>query len=159
MKTPLFPALGLALCLLLSSCVTESHNPLSSPNTAPVDKRLLGDWFEKKDGDTFRFSIKKEHWMHVVITPKQTDTKNKPGMVDHKPEEYDFFPTVIGTNTFLNIQMIGKNDQGHPTKSYVFLRYSISPDHVLQMWMLNQDATAAAVQAGKLKGIVHQDKN
>jgi len=152
-KTLLSLTLGAALCLLLTSCVVTSDNPLSSPDHARADQALVGDWFAKKDQDTFHFSVKNDHWMHVIITHKQ------PGMLDQKPEEYDFFATMIGNNTFLNVEMAGKDDQGHPTKSYVFVRYSISPDHVLQRWMMSRDAAAAAVRAGKLKGTVHQDKN
>lgn len=152
MKTPLSLALGSALCLLLTSCVTDSLNPLSSPDTAHADSRLLGDWFDK-DQDT-HFSVTKGPWMHVVITTKQAAPNGRPSMIDLKPEAYDFFPTVIGKDTFLNVQMIGKDDQGHPTKSYAFLRYSISSDHVLQMWMMSEDLLAAAIRAGKLKGVV-----
>ncbi len=150
MKTPLTFALGAALCLFLTSCVVISDNPLSSPDTARADQALVGDWFGKKDQDTYRFSATKGPWMHVEIIP----AKAGDGI-----ESYDLFPTVIGNTTFLNVVMIGKDDQGHPTKSYVFIRYSISPDHVLQMSMMSRDAAAAAVRAGKLKGTVHQDKN
>ena len=150
MKAPLILGLGFALCLLLTSCVVTSDNPLSSPDTAHVDQALVGDWFGKKDQDTFHFSVTNVPWMHVVITHKQAD---------QKPDEYDFFPTVIGNNTFLNVVLIGKDDQGHPTKSYVFVRYLISSDHVLRRWMMSRDAMAAAVRAGRLKGTVHQDKN
>jgi len=158
MKKALSLVLGSAICLLLTSCVTDSDNPLSSPDTAHADQRLIGDWFGQ-DQETFHFSVTNGAWMHVVITPKPTDTGNRPSMVDNKPEAYDLFPTVIGNHTFLNVVVIGKDDQDHPTKTYVFLRYTISPNHVLQMWMLSQDETAAAVQSGKLKGKVKQNGN
>jgi hypothetical protein len=150
MKTPLSLALGSALCLLLTSCVVTSDNPLSSPDAAHADQALVGDWLGKKDQDTFHFSVKNGPWMHVEIIPAKAGDKG---------DSYDLFPTVIGNTTFLNVVMIGKDDQGHPTKSYVFVRYLISSDNVLQMWMMSQDAAAAAVRAGKLKGIVHQDKS
>jgi hypothetical protein len=149
-KTSLSLAIGLALCLLLTSCIVTSDNPLSSPDTARADQALLGDWLGKKDQVTFHFSLKKGPWMHVEIIPAKAGDKE---------DSYDLFPTVIGNTTFLNVVMIGKDDHGHPTKAYVFVRYSISPDHVLQMWMMSQDAAAAAVRAEKLKGIVHQDKH
>ena len=150
MKTPLSLALGSALCLLLTSCVVTSDNPLSSLETAHADQALISDWFAKKDQDTYRFSVISASRMHVVISHKQAD---------QKPDVYDFFPTTIGNNNFLNVEMNGKNDQGSPTKSYVFVRYTISPSHVLQRWLMSRDAAAAAVRAGKLKGTVHQDKN
>jgi hypothetical protein len=150
MKAPLVLGLGTALCLLLTSCVVTSDNPLSPPDTARVDQALVGNWFGKKDQDTFHFSVTNAPWMHVVITHKQAD---------QKPDEYDFFPTVIGKNTFLNVVLVGKDDNGHTNKAYVFVRYTIDRNRVLQMWRMSQDAAAAAVRAGKLKGTVHQDKN
>jgi hypothetical protein len=150
MKTPFPLALGSALCLLLTSCVVTSENPLSSPHTAHADQQFVGDWFGKKDLNTFRFTLTKAPWMHVEIIPAKAGEKT---------DSYDFFPTVIGNNTFLNVVLIGKDDQGHPTKAYVFVRYSISGNRVLQMWRMSQDAAAAAVRAGKLTGIVDQDKN
>ncbi|MCE0484166.1 MAG: hypothetical protein LV479_08015 [Methylacidiphilales bacterium] len=156
MKTLSRLASGALLCLLLTSCVVTSDNPLSSPETAKPDPRLVGDWFTKAEGDVFHFTITHGAWMHVVITSK---ADNRPGMIDRKPEEYDFFPTVIGNETFLNVRLIDKDKQGHPLKTYTFLRYSISPDRILRMEMISQDAVAEAVRAGKLKGTIHQDKN
>jgi len=147
-KSPFSLALGLALCLILASCTVTSDNPLSSPDTAQADQRLVGDWFGKKDKNTFRFTASKGGWMHVEIIPSKAGEKT---------DSYDFFPTTIGSTTFLNVQ--NEDDDGHPIKGYFLLRYTISGDHVLQMWMVSQDAAAAAVRAGKLKGIVHQDKN
>jgi hypothetical protein len=159
MRTPLCLALGAALCLLLTSCVVTSDNPLSSPDTARADQRLVGDWLGKQDQETFHFTMKKGSWMHVVITQKETGTGNRPSMINRKPEEYDFFPTVIGGNTFLNVVLVGQDDQGPPSKAFVFVRYTISGNGMLQMWRMSQDLAAAAVRAGKLRGTVHQDKS
>jgi hypothetical protein len=159
MKTPFSLALGSALCLLLSSCVTDSVNPLSSPDLSQADQRLVGDWRGGTDSDRniCRFSITTAPWMHVVITPEQTDAGNRPSMIDRKPEEYDFFSTVIGKDTFLNVVMVGKNDKNRTVKTYVFLRYKFLSDHILNMWMMSQDLPAAAIRAGKLKGLVKQN--
>ena len=159
MKTFLRFLIGSALCVLLTSCVVTSDNPLSPAETAHADLALLGDWYSKKDQDTYHYTLSSASWMHVVITHKQTDTGNKPGMIDLKPDEYDFYPTTIGNATYLNVVLNGKDDQGHPTKSYVFVRYTITTDHVLVRWMMSRDVLAATVRAGKLKGKVHQDKN
>lgn len=156
MKTLSSLALGVTLCLFLTSCVVTSDNPLSSPEAAKPDPKLIGDWFQKKDQETFHFTETHGGWMHVVITPKPVDKAGN--MINRKPEEYDFFPTTIGDNTFLNVVLIGKDDKDRPTKGYVFLRYTIEHDHVLQMWMISQDEVAAAVRAGNLKGVVQEDK-
>lgn len=148
MKPSLSLALGSVLCLILAGCTVTSDNPLSSPDTAQADQRLVGDWFSKKDKTTFHFTVSKGGWMHVKIT------QSNPG---GKTDSYDFFPTTIGSTTFLNVQ--NEDDDGHHIKGYILLRYTISGNHVLQMWMASQDEAAAAVRAGKLKGIVHENKN
>jgi hypothetical protein len=141
--------LGLPICLLLTSCVTDSQNPLSSPETAQADQRLLGDWSDKKDPGTGRVSMTNAApWMQVESIDDKTGQKT----------DYDFFPTVISGTSFLNVQGAVADSDGHPSKNYVFLRYTISSGDVLQMWMISQDAVIAAVRAGKLKGIVHQDR-
>jgi hypothetical protein len=159
MKTTYTLAMGVALCLLLSSCDVTSESPLSSPASAKPDQALLGDWFAKKDQDTYHFTAAKGGWMHVVIKHKASDTKNKSGMLNRSPDEYDFFPTVIGKNSFLNIRMKGSDDEGNPKKFYILVRYSISTDHRLHHWMMSQDVVARTVRSGKLKGAVHQDKD
>jgi hypothetical protein len=146
--------LGAALCLLLASCVTESVNPLSSPDTAHADPRLVGDWRGGTDSDPniCRFSITKAPWMHVdIIHPKE---KREPNEL---PDSYDFFPSVIGKETFLNVVMIGKDDDGLPTKGYLFVRYKFSGNNVLTMWLMSQEVPAAAIHAGKLKGLIKQN--
>lgn len=150
MKKPLVLSLGLALCLLLSSCVVTSDNPLSPPETAKPDRMLLGRWQSKDSPDEINiFTIKDEHWMHLEVRKK-----NQPS------ESYDLFPTIVGNNQFLNVIELGTDDKGHPTKmGYFIVRYEISPDYVFSTWMMDQDKAAALVRAGKLKGIVHQDKN
>jgi len=149
-KRSFFPALAGVLCLLLASCVTVSVNPLSSPDTAQVDPRLVGNWQAKKNHDLFQFTITKGAWMHVKITSEN---------VGDKPDAYDLFPTVIGKNTFLNVVDNGKDDQGNPTKGYYFLRYKVSGDHVLHMWMISPDTAAAAVRSGKLQGLIKEDNS
>lgn len=150
MKTPFVPILGFALCLLLSSCIVTSENPLSTPANAEADPKLLGDWYGKKEQNLFRFTMRKSPWMHVDII------SSKPG---DKMDSYDFYPTTIGNNNYLNVVITGKDDDGKPTKAYTFIRYTISHGRALQMWKISQDVTAAAVKAGKLKGTVHQDKS
>lgn len=151
MKIDTSVLLAAALCLLLTSCVTDSVNPLSSPDTAKADPRLVGDWRGGTDDDpnTCHFSITKAPWMHVdIIHPKEKSEPNE------LPDSYDFFPTVLGKETFLNVVMVGKDTQGHPTKSYMILRYKFTNDHVLHMWMLSDEKAAAAVRTGKLKGLI-----
>src|SRR5579859_3972891 len=118
------------LCLLLTSCVVTSDNPLSAPEKAKPDPALVGQWQNKDDpSETYVFSIKDEHWMHIEDRKK-----------DHPPESYDFFTTKVGENTFLNVIHLGKDDQGQPThEGYFIVRYRVSADHVLTTFYIDQD--------------------
>jgi len=129
--------------------VTDSQNPLSSPETAQADQRLLGVWSDTKYPGTGRVSMTKTApWMQVESIDDKTGQKT----------DCDFFPTVISGTSFLNVQSATADSEGHPSKNYVFFRYTIFSGDVLQMWGISQDAVIAAVRTGKLKGIVYQER-
>ena len=140
---------AIAVCLLLSSCEVKSDHPLSSPKSAQVDSRLLGDWCDPHDPDkpTFRFTAIDAHWMHLEII------HGKPG---EKNESYDLFTTVIGPETYLNTRMIDKNSDGTFSKYYEFTHYIISDNGTLKMWPMSDETVAAAIRAGKLSGNVDE---
>ncbi len=152
MKAFLSITVPLVFCLLIASCTTSSVNPLASPKVCQADPRLVGDWHggTGSDQSTCHFTITKAPWMHVDIVPDHPDSKSK---INRTPESYDFFPTVIGKNTFLNVVQRDENDHA---KSYLFIRYKISGNR-LRLWLMSQQLPAAAIRAGKLKGLVSPD--
>jgi hypothetical protein len=158
MRTLLIFGPAALLCLLLSSCETKSDHPLAAPETAKIDPQLVGDWYSKEDDTTFHITVTDAHWLHVVITPKPVKPSDRPNMISNGPESYDFFVTDIGANHFLNV-VDEQKENGELVKSYVFFRYTVSPNHLLHLWSLSQDACAAAVRAGKLKGTIHESRN
>jgi hypothetical protein len=149
MKNFLPLVLGSIACLLLTSCVTTSENPLSSPETAQPDPKLVGTWHNNGDADeSFVLTVKDAHWMHI-----ENRKKDKP------TESYDMFVTVIDGHRFLNVRQLGNDEQGHPFKKEFFLiRYQVT-DHVLSTWFMDQDKADEAVRSGKLKGTIHPGKN
>jgi hypothetical protein len=149
MKPLLHLALGAALCVLLSSCVPTSENPLSPASSARADKALVGDWLDKNDQEIYRITVKKGPWMHVDIFIKSGT----------KTDSYDFFSTTIGTNKFANVVISGKDEHGRPIQAYTFIRYVIFGKQVLKMSSMSPHETAISVRAGLLKGAVHEDKN
>jgi hypothetical protein len=155
MKNQLFSALGLAVCFLLSGCVVDSENPLSPPEAAQIDQRLLGDWVAS-NGDNVHFSAKDAHWMQVVTQSKVDDSK-RPSKIDRAPETYDFYVTTIGDQTYLNVKMVDKDHKDGMPVTYLFYRYKIASDGTLHFWPMGQDEMADFVRTGKIKGTVHQD--
>jgi len=149
MKTSSLLVPGALLCLLLTSCVTTSDNPLSSPDAAQPDPKLIGTWHEKGDNDeTMEFTIKDAHWMHV-----EDRKKDKPS------ESFDLFVTLIDGHRFLNVIHVGNDEQGHPFKKEFFIIRYEAANKLFTMWLIDQDKAATAVRAGKLKGTIREDKN
>ena len=142
--------LGAALCLLLTSCVVDSVNPLGSPESAKIDQRLLGYWVAP-NGDIVHFSAKDTHWMEVVTTPKPSEASDN-STATQKPEPNVFFVTTIGEDNYLNMRSTNNGSK----VTYSLFRYTITPDQTLHMWGLSQDEMASAVRAGKLKGAVRE---
>jgi hypothetical protein len=153
MKKSRFPALGLAVCFLLTACGVDSDSPLAPPESASVDNRLLGDWVAT-NGDIIHFSPKDAHWMETMTTsPKASNYSTVAGKT---PEPDLFFITTIGNDTYMSMRIASKDEAG-PRMKYCFFRYAIAPDQTLHMWAMSQDEMAAAVRAGKIKGTVHEN--
>lgn len=153
MRTSLVALFGFVLCLVLTSCMTESTQPISSPTTAVPDPRFIGDWKGGKDGDEiYRFIPTKTAWMHVVVIPPQTNHGPQ------SPTSYcDAFPSTIGKNTFLNVLL--RDDSGKLSKNYVLLRYKFAHNNRhIRMWTMSQDGPVSAIEAGKLKGKIEEDR-
>jgi len=142
--------LGAALCLLLTSCVVDSENPLGSSESAQIDQCLLGDWIAP-NGDIIHFSAKDAHWMVALTTSKSSGSSDN-STANQKPEPNLFFVTTIGDDSYLNMRSVGEGSK----VTYSLYRYTIAPDQTLHMWGLSQDEMAAAVRAGKLKGTVRE---
>ena len=150
MKPYLNWVLSAAPCLLLTSCVIDSENPLGSPKSAQIDQRLLGDWIAQ-NGDIVHFSAKDAHWMVAVTTPKSSGSSDS-STLNQKPEPNLLFVTTIGDDSYLNMRSVGEGSK----VTYSLFRYTITPDQTLHMWGLSQDQMAAAVRARRLKGTVHE---
>jgi hypothetical protein len=144
-KTPSLLTLAASLCLLLSSCVATSDNPLSPPETAHADPALLGNWLNTVDQETYRITAKQGPWMHVDVIAK----------TGAKMDSYDFYATTIGKNSFANVA----DPNGSKAKAYTFIRYSLSGKSTLTIWSMSSEVCAAAIKSGKLKGTIGEDKD
>jgi len=156
MKTSLAAAFGFVLCLVLTSCMTESVHPISSPTTAVADPRFIGDWRGAEgDDEIYRFVPRKGAWLHVINLP---DPSNNSTKLNRRVGEFgDAFPSVIGKNTFLNVLLT--NEDGQPGKNYVLIRYKFTHgNRRIRMWTMSQDGPISAIEAGKLKGKIVEDR-
>lgn len=146
-----------AAFLLLTGCA-ESENPLSDPLKTKPDARLAGVWRVQGDqysvgpvGDGLPESV-----MRMVGVPHSKDGKLTP------PGELLFFPTALGSNTYLNVtdgadwkvESLKKKDW-RSIDSYVLAKYKVEGDTLL-VWPMAAGAVKSAIETGKIKGVARR---
>jgi hypothetical protein len=154
-------AVGLAW---LAGCV-ESEKPLSNPAASQMDQRLFGLWQRRDpDGAVEYLHIGGEYRMPLSANRAQPE----PGLmqytsVRHEPNNRQaeppsgarFFVSRIGDEDFGNwVFPQEEKDRGKPVH-FAFYKYRVTPD-TLEVWDMDRDATAAAIEAGKLQGVVRR---
>ena len=149
-----------AVCLL-ASCV-ESERPLSDLSKAEPDMRLCGVWAKTDE----RGSV---DYLHIgTETTESLDRAHpriEPGLMRYctlthsqqaqglsKAGEGHFFCTRLGGDEFAN-WVLPANQAEHKPLTYCFLKYHVN-DKQLVLWDQDAEATAQAIETGKLKGIV-----
>jgi hypothetical protein len=160
-----FALCGVVLCTL-ASCV-ESDRPLSDALKSEQDSRLDGLWsLTNKQGDV--------EYLHIGAEASEPVDRNRvepePGMMRYctithshqarglgKAGEGHFFRTKIDGEDFAN-WVIPADEAKHKPMTYCFLKYSVD-EKQLVMWDQDAEATAKAIEAGKLKGVVQRKKN
>jgi hypothetical protein len=149
MNAPLQRAVLCFACLVLAACVPKSKHPLSDPALAKPDLGLVGTWHEKDaDDEVMVISVKDSHWMHVEDRKK-----------GHTADSYDFFVTEIDGCHFLNAIHFDTDSQGNASREgYYIVRYKLS-GHLLSTWHLSEDKLTNAIETGKIRGKIEQDKN
>ena len=120
-----------SLCLLCAGCY-ESKYPLSSADASRIDGRLLKHWVEEQQSpgekryraSIFKFSEKE----YLVAFSRDNETATIARA----------FTTMIGAVSVLNLQGIESQDPANRT--YVFFKYGVTPDGLLQTWMISRDS-------------------
>lgn len=140
--------LALALAAALPAC--DSEEPLSDPQKAKLDERLLGVWKEA-GRESYLFVGRPERGplagsLRVVLSGYDPE-RQQAGTV-----EFRMATTTIGKHSYGSIFFQPSPGQGkQPAQSYVLVKYAI--DHgLLTVWSLNKDVVADAINQGKVKG-------
>jgi hypothetical protein len=150
-----------AAACLLASCV-ESDRPLSDLSKSQHDTRLCGVWAntdERGDIDYLHIGAETTEPLergHSSPEPglmrycTVTHTHQSQGLA--KAGEGHFYSAKIGGEDFAN-WVIPANEAEHKPLTYCFLKYQVD-DKQLILWDQDAEATARAIEDGKLKGIV-----
>jgi hypothetical protein len=154
-----------AVCLCFASCV-DTDKPLTDPEEATPDTRLLGLWklsdgehtvefhHVGKAGEPFADSV-----YRTVAVGFDAD-----GVLDRPDGNLDSLvvPTKLGDNRYLSIGLVGKDKYqavdthglaGAEIDNYMLMKYKIENDKIT-LWMTNSKAKIKAVESGKVAGVV-----
>ncbi len=154
-------AVGLAW---LAGCV-ESEQPLSEPAASRMDDRLFGLWQRRDpDGAIEYLHIGGEYRAPLAANRSQpepglmqyTSVRHEPNnRAAEAPSGARFFVTRIGDEDFGNwVFPQEEKDRGKPVH-FAFYKYRVTPDKH-DVWDMDRDVTASAIESGKLKGVVRR---
>jgi hypothetical protein len=150
--------------LFFAGC-DDSKNPLSDPQNSKPDTRLVGLWrFRSNEGDVTHYHIGPlGHGLPECLMRVVAVTRSKEGELQ-PPGQLVVFPTALGSSTYLNVaeakeqQIKLLEDKGwNPDVLGGFLipKYKVEGDALL-VWPVDRDAKKAAIEAGKVKGVVQK---
>ncbi|MCG2721128.1 MAG: hypothetical protein L6290_03805 [Thermodesulfovibrionales bacterium] len=114
-KKVLLSGMILAISIFLCGCPLESEFPLSIPETAQLDRDLIGNWKfinpEKEEVATITISPFNDHEL-IIISPEENKNISA----------YRAFVTCLNGEKFLNVQEIEKSEDN---RHWLFVNYSI----------------------------------
>jgi hypothetical protein len=144
-------------------------SPLSDPDKAKPDARLFGAWRPVKEGTkklhpTFFFIGKVEHGDAPPGIMKSAWVDFDENNIVRMDEGGYFFTTLIGDSGYANFfekvvfdrTKFPKWDKRN-VKDYVLYKYKIEGDK-LTVWIMDAEATEAAIRKGQVKGTITEEK-
>lgn len=146
----LIAALATAACLPVAT-----KTPIGSTQGFVMDPSLIGTWKGTANAEKvqswFHFLPGRENTiMAVVVTPASDNDSGGYGA-------FALQTVKLGNNWFMNAQEVSDNGNvanDKTAQNTTPLRYTISDDGKLTLYMLDEKATAAAIKAGKIAGTV-----
>ena len=156
-------------CLLLTGCLPESINPLSTPATSAIDPRFEGVYQEvrkdkdAKDGSGFWHF----HYRGADDSAKgvrRSTTQLEIVGIGHEPKggldigRYQALATKIAGHDYLSFIELPSGGAKKSPLTYSFARYEVTWRGDLRIWLANESAFVAAVKTGQLRGKVTTSK-
>lgn len=173
-KQKLWFASLVATCLLATTACVESKHPLSDPQDSQQVLELCGAWkTSNTSGDVTYAHIgagvelpldpantEPERGLmefFLISHSQMTSPPQRGGIRLTKPFGMRFFVTKIGGETYATC--VPDPKAGEPRtkpEGYFFLKFRLDGD-TLQVWDMNSDATATAIEARELGGTVERE--
>lgn len=140
--------LSLFILVLVPACEPIGKNPLSDPEKAKLDKRILGLWVGKTESDSLCY-------LHAVGAGKNVDLV---AIIHNEGSgaellQLKVFPTKIKGHCYMNIRFVDAT--GEPNGRYIFAQYDIvDSNNELRIRPLRREPIVQAIKKGDLKGEV-----
>ncbi len=118
------------LAITLAGCPITSEYPLGSREEALMDNGLIGKWsaIVEKDSEKGSISIFQFNDKEMYLEAR--------GDNDNSCTRSRIYVTVVDNVPIINYQEIKKH---RPENEYSFLKYMISKDGILTLWVLRSD--------------------
>ena len=149
----------------LTSCI-DSENPLSDPQSAKPAAELSGVWkVQDKDGDVdyYHVGLAGEKFPAGLMRMELV-SHAKDGILH--PSDFLLFTTTLGDRHFVNVTALDRDqlEQVEKTgfepamfKDYWIYEYRLKGDKI-QLLHMDGDQKKAAIEKGKLKGVVKENE-
>jgi hypothetical protein len=168
MNSRILPILLAAASFLLGACVPESINPLSTPATSRIDSRIEGVYAPRKE--TSDKSAAYWHFHYRGAKPgadkrARVTTWIEMLSVAHEAESgiettrHRALATRLGGRDYLSFVKVDSDGMAGKGQNYRLARYDFNWRGDLRIWDLDDEAIAAAITSGKLRGKVKVGKN
>ena len=153
---------------LLAGCLPESKNPLSTPATSRVDSRIEGVYEQRKEKASGASGYWHFHYRGAKPGPDKrarVTTWIEMLSVAHEAQSgltttsYRALATRLGGRDYLSFVEVDSDGMTRNGQNYRLARYDFSWTGDLRIWDLDNEAMAAAITSGKLRGKVTIRKN
>ena len=160
MKFMRFAVLTAAMLFVAACLPVTTKNPVGSTVGFKADPALVGLWRAEPDKDN-KDDDKKGFFAFLNAEDDGTMTglMIAPAKGAGDWGSYRLKPTTLGANHYLNAWPVMNNDRAaepDEAKSDFPLLYRFGKNGTLMLYLLDEDATRAAVKAGKIKGEIEQ---
>jgi hypothetical protein len=149
-------AVVLAFVLALAACVPTSRHPLTAPQDAVKDGRLIGLWTGMVDDERvyFHFIDKGDEDLHAVGA-SHGDGDRRGGW-----SAYGIRTARLGATWYLTAEVLVEDGKSVAEEDdrYLLCRYQITASGELEVWLMSEEPVILDIEAGKIAGQVDEGR-
>lgn len=138
------------ILLFLAACVPTSESPLSQPDSADLDREILGTWFWNQPGETGYVHIgidRETGLLRVLMVEFKQDG-------DLKESEFSGHTSIVGDRHYLNLKWVRPSEAS--ANGYMLIGYRLSPGK-LSIAVMSSEPVETAIGSGIISGSVTKE--